>query len=129
MASKKEKGDFGESAVCDYLAERGYTIKARNYRRRCGEIDIVAEKTGHTAFVEVKTRKFGSMVTGIEAVDRKKQIKIIKTADLFINEYGCARNTTFDVAEVVITGDEIPQIIEICYYNDAFDATGVYTFN
>ncbi|MGN0596106.1 MAG: YraN family protein [Ruminiclostridium sp.] len=129
MASKKEKGDFGESAVCEYLENKGYAIKARNYRRRCGEIDIVAEKTGHTAFVEVKTRKFGSMVTGVEAVDRRKQIKIIKTADLFISEYGCEQNTTFDIAEVIITSDEIPQVIEICYYEEAFDASGVYTFN
>lgn len=129
MASKKEKGDLGESAVCEYLENKGYSIKARNYRRRCGEIDIVAEKPGHTAFVEVKTRKFGSLATGVEAVNRRKQIKIIKTADLFIGEYGCERNTTFDIAEVIITSEEFPQVIEICYYKEAFDASGVYTFN
>lgn len=129
MASKIEKGNLGENAVCEYLEKQGYTIKARNYHKRCGEIDIVAEKTGHTAFVEVKTRKFNSMVTGIEAVDRKKQIKIIKTADLFIDEFGCEQNVTFDVAEVVITTEETPRILEIQYYKDAFDATGVYTFN
>lgn len=42
MITKSEKGKLGESKVCEYLAERGYTISARNYRIKGGEIDIIA---------------------------------------------------------------------------------------
>lgn len=73
MITKSEKGKLGESKVCEYLAERGYTISARNYRIKGGEIDIIAENGDYIAFVEVKTRKPDSMVSGFEAVDRRKR--------------------------------------------------------
>lgn len=48
-------GDKGEDVACDFLENKGYRIKIRNYRKKWGEIDIIAEKEGITHFVEVKT--------------------------------------------------------------------------
>ena len=42
----KEIGDFGEKAAEDYLVEMDYLILERNYRLKCGEIDIIAAKDG-----------------------------------------------------------------------------------
>jgi putative endonuclease len=46
---------LGESIACTYLISRGYKIIARNYLKKYGEIDIVAEKAGIYHFIEVKT--------------------------------------------------------------------------
>ncbi len=48
-------GKIGEDLACDYLKEKGFLVVNRNFRKKCGEIDIVAKKQGKHHFVEVKT--------------------------------------------------------------------------
>jgi len=118
----KIRGDYGEDAVSEYLFERGFEIIARNYRKRCGEIDIIAVLGGEIAFIEVKTRKFGGMTAGIDAVTKEKQSRIIAAARLFLyeNPRYYAKNARFDVAEVVITSENVPKLLSIEYYANAF---------
>jgi putative endonuclease len=52
---KRKLGDKGEEIAAEFLMKRGFTIKDRNYLRKYGELDIVAEKQGIYHFVEVKT--------------------------------------------------------------------------
>ena len=52
---KQKTGRIGEDLACVFLEKRGYEIKERNYRKKWGEIDIVAKKGGALHFVEVKT--------------------------------------------------------------------------
>ena len=52
---KQVVGDIGEDIVCRYLGRKGYNIIQRNYRKKWGEIDIIAKKVGVVHFVEVKT--------------------------------------------------------------------------
>jgi putative endonuclease len=121
---RKTRGDFGESAVCEHLRARGYEIVARNYRKNVGEIDIIAVVDGQLVFVEVKTRKFGSMTDGADSVTFAKRRKIAKTARAFIAEHPDFRemNARFDVVSVVVTTDNVPRLLEIEHYEDAFDA-------
>ena len=122
---KKKRGDFGEIAVCDYLVKRGCTIAERNYRKRSGEIDIIAISGcgNEVVFVEVKTRKFGGLTEGVDAVNNEKRRRIVKTARAFLvdNPQFYNMNSRFDVAGVVITTDETPSVLEIEYYEDAFN--------
>ena len=48
-------GKIGERIAADYLLTKGYKIIGRNYRKKVGEIDIIASKRGVIYFVEVKT--------------------------------------------------------------------------
>ena len=49
-------GKLGEDLACKYLKDRDFKIIERNYRKRYGEIDIIAEDSvGTVRFVEVKT--------------------------------------------------------------------------
>ena len=48
------KGELGEDFTADYLVKNGYDIITRNYRKPCGEIDIVASKGDILVFVEVR---------------------------------------------------------------------------
>jgi putative endonuclease len=52
---KRRLGDIGENIACDFLKNRGFEIVERNYLRKWGEIDIIANKGGKLYFVEVKT--------------------------------------------------------------------------
>ncbi|MFM2357417.1 MAG: hypothetical protein RJA61_154 [Candidatus Parcubacteria bacterium] len=61
MPSEKRKiGDIGEEIACRFLMKRGFSIIERNYLKRWGEIDIVAQKDIKTYFFEVKTLRFSS---------------------------------------------------------------------
>ena len=125
---KPEKGRLGEEAVCALLVRRGHEIIERNFRRRCGEIDIISKCGGFVVFTEVKARKRGSMVSGLEAVDIRKQSKIIRTADMWLSGHDCGLQPRYDVAEVTLAGDP-PGVVAIKITEDAFSADGVYTVN
>lgn len=48
-------GRIGEDTACVFLMKRGFSIVDRNYWKKWGEIDIVAERDGVTRFIEVKS--------------------------------------------------------------------------
>ena len=50
-----EIGELGENIACRFLKEKGFEILGRNYRKKWGEIDIIAKKSGIIHFVEVNT--------------------------------------------------------------------------
>jgi len=52
---KQLTGDRGEEEVATFLMKRGYQVFTRNYRKKWGELDVVAGKDGVIHFVEVKT--------------------------------------------------------------------------
>ncbi len=51
----REKGNQGETIACKFLENKGFTIIARNYQKKWGEIDIIAQKDFVPHFVEVKS--------------------------------------------------------------------------
>ncbi len=116
-------GKMGEDAVCRYLVQRGYRIRSRNYRIRGGEIDIVAEKGRELCFVEVKTRRMGSMESGAQAVDRRKQRLIIRAAYIYCQAMDIDENAWFiryDIAQVLTWQNTV---VDIDYLESAFDET------
>lgn len=126
---KQVKGALGEDAVCAEFVRRGHRILARNFHKRTGEIDIISCVDGFIVFTEVKARKLGSMVSGLEAVDFAKKKKIILTADAYLTENPCDLFVRYDIAEVWLTKDTVPRVVRVDVYEDAFDTDGVYTEN
>lgn len=65
-------GAWGEQLAATWLEKQGYTIVARNYYTRWGEIDIVAWGMNWLSFIEVKlrTRGEGSAERAITATKR-----------------------------------------------------------
>ena len=53
--TRKEVGAIGEKVAAEYLRRRGFSIRDRNFVRKTGELDIIAEKENTLHFVEVKT--------------------------------------------------------------------------
>ena len=59
QTQKQGVGNVGENVACRFLEKRGFRIVERNYRKKWGEIDIIAEKDNILHFVEVKTNQVG----------------------------------------------------------------------
>lgn len=126
MSVKQERGKFGEDYTADYLINKGAAILARNFKRKGGELDIVALENNELIVVEVKTRKFGALTDGIEAVTKAKIKNIIAAAQRYIDENDIEfSGMRFDISEVVITTDKIPSVLEFNYYEDAFTADDI----
>lgn len=82
---RHQYGNQAEEYVASYLLRDGFTILARNYTKRCGEVDIIARKDELITCVEVKART-NYYFNLSEVITPSKQRKIIKTAQLFIAE-------------------------------------------
>lgn len=52
---KQYIGRVGEDIASKYLENKGFTVICRNYRKKYGEIDIVAQKAIILHFIEVKS--------------------------------------------------------------------------
>lgn len=76
-------GNIGEEAAVQAIKKRGYKIIARNYRTKMGEIDIIAKDGEYTVFVEVRLRKSNAFGSPADTIDRRKQQKIIKAAQMY----------------------------------------------
>lgn len=84
--NKRIIGTLYETKAAEYLERAGYHILERNYRCRMGEIDLIALHQGYLVFVEVKFRKDAYAGYGAEAVDWRKQKRIIAAARWYLME-------------------------------------------
>ncbi|MDE7010364.1 MAG: YraN family protein [Oscillospiraceae bacterium] len=83
------------------LERRGWTILARQYRCRWGEIDLIARAPeGVLCFVEVKTRSPQAIAPPREAVTASKRRKLRDAASWYLAQTGLDCPCRFDVAEV-----------------------------
>lgn len=93
-------GQWGENLVAEDLRRKGWTIAARNFRCRMGELDIVAKNARYLAFVEVKLRKNDWFGAACEAVTFSKQRKLNAAAQYYLMKHPTKLQPRFDVAEV-----------------------------
>ncbi len=111
MESKKSIGNMGEDFAAKKLEEQGNRILCRNFKGAHGEIDIIAENKSYILFVEVKLRKILTEKPA-NAVDEKKIMHIVDTANEFMREYSdnnyiSALTPKFDVFEVYTSKGQI----------------------
>ena len=115
---KKAAGNCGEDVCARYYEKRGYTVIARNFHSRYGEIDVIAESDAQLIFIEVKTRAEGQWTLPCEAVDRRKMARLTRTAQMFLTQYDKDKQMQFDVFEV-LTRDGRP--VKCRRLENAFD--------
>lgn len=102
--NKVKIGQSGENTAENYLKKLNYKIIERNFRCKAGEIDLIVERNGTVAFVEVKTRNSLKYGMPSESVTHTKQKHLIKTATWFLVSYENKINALeyrFDVVEVL----------------------------
>ena len=117
MAAHNDLGHKGEDMAVEYLQQEGYCILDRNWTNQGRkEIDIVATKDDVIAFVEVKTRKQGSVTSPLSAVDGRKQHRICLAADSYLKVNRIDYRCRFDVITIVYND----QASRIEHVEDAF---------
>jgi len=115
-------GKTGEDIVAKKLSQEGFSILARNYKKRFGEIDIIAGKKDVVAFVEVKMRKNPLFDLGY-LVSTSKQKKIIAVAKEYMARHDLSEKVCrFDVA--LIEGNQYSH--KLTYIPNAFTEPEMY---
>jgi putative endonuclease len=97
-------GELGEQRALDYLSEHGLTLVEKNYRCLFGEIDLIMRDQNCLVFVEVKRRKHNRYGSPLEMVSVKKQEKLRRTAQHYINQHKLSQQQQamrFDVIGIV----------------------------
>ncbi|MCH4188032.1 MAG: YraN family protein [Megasphaera sp.] len=117
----KRLGQWGEATAERYLrCDKHYVIVYRNYRNALGEIDLIAVDKDTIVFVEVKTRRSRCCGRPAEAVESRKQHKIIQVAKSYLSRFGLwERPCRFDVVEVAA----VRETVEINHICNAFAET------
>ena len=111
-------GQEGERVAERYLKNKGYKFVERNYRCSAGELDLIVLDRRVVVFVEVKTRSGYGFGSPLEAVEFRKQRKMIQAAQYFLSEKALHhREARFDVVGISWPGrDPVVEHIE-----NAFD--------
>ncbi|HLD03640.1 MAG TPA: YraN family protein [Candidatus Dojkabacteria bacterium] len=84
--SKRQKGISAEQTAVNYLKRTGYRILERNYRKRIGEIDIIAAKENTVVFVEVKSLQSESLLVLGQTISALKKQKLVKICQYWLTE-------------------------------------------
>ena len=115
----KELGDLGEKHAARSLTLRGYSILARKFRCRFGEIDIVALDKGTLVFIEVRSRSDREYGLPYETINHVKKQHIRRVATAFQMKYGLLdHDSRFDCVSVIF--DKNGNLKDIEIIKDAF---------
>jgi putative endonuclease len=97
----KALGRSGEGLAVDYLRRQGYEIVGTNFRFDRAEVDVIAKDKDVLVFVEVKTRRGGTLGEPEEAVTFRKRDQIRKAAEGYLFEHKLADvECRFDVIAI-----------------------------
>lgn len=101
-------GETGERVAERWLRKRGWRVLQRRFRAGHRDIDLVAERDGMIAFVEVKARRGTEFGHPVEAVNWKKQNELARSASVWIDRFGRpGEHYRFDVIGVLVTGERV----------------------
>ena len=97
-------GMGAEAAARAALEKDGWTILAQRLRTAAGEIDIVADKAGLLAIVEVKSRP--TLFEAATALTPRQQARLIAACDIVLTDHPDwgAEGVRFDVLMVDAQG-------------------------
>lgn len=84
MSSRQESGQSAENLACKHLEQQGFSLVARNWRCKLGELDLIMLDGKTLVFVEVRYRKHLAWGGALESVDMRKRGKLILAAQHFL---------------------------------------------
>jgi putative endonuclease len=123
---RRRHGELGERLAAEHLAHRGYSIVARNFRTRYGELDLIAADERALVFCEVKTRVAGT-VRGpdgpLDAIGPRKRERLRRMATQWLadtagEERPRRSQLRFDAIGVMLT--PAGRLLALEHLEDAF---------
>ena len=121
--SRQRAGQQGEAYAAAALSELHYTILARNWRTRTGELDIIARDGEWLVFVEVRARRRRHLGrapflgTPEESVTRAKQIQLVNMAETYLLDHPWDGPWRIDIVAVEIGPND--ELLRLAHLEDA----------
>jgi putative endonuclease len=122
LSSRQQSGRRAEELAAQFLRAQGLEILARNYRRRLGELDIVARDERVLVVAEVRTRASAAFGGAAASVGWRKRQRIARaTSALLQQQRELARlPVRFDV---LVVNDPLGPAPRIEWLRHAFEAS------
>lgn len=117
-ASRGQTGRRGENIAASWLTSHDYRVVERNWRRPCGELDLIAERDGEVIAIEVKTRRGDAMGAPEEAITPAKRRKLIATLQTYLMERG-AEQAACRIDVIAVRLDGAGRWLETVHYPSA----------
>jgi len=112
---RNKLGPIGEQIAATFLERKGFSIVERNYLKKWGEIDVIAEKARKIHFVEVKTvscenldnvnRETSDKYRPEDNVHPNKIKRLKRVIQVYLSKPGFSRETEweFGIISVVLS--------------------------
>ncbi len=115
-----QKVQFYEYLAANYLQQSGLRLLEQNFRCKAAEIDIICTQGEQLVFVEVRYRSNRTFGSAAASVDRRKQRKIIRAAQLYLQRkrHLQGRPCRFDV--LAMTPSESCDEVNVQWLKNAF---------
>ncbi len=112
MANTILIGAEGERAATEYVRHTlGYTIAELNWRSGHHEVDLIAiSPDGHYHFMEVKTRRAGSLTTPEEAITPRKIGHLVSAVNHYVALHEIQAEVWIDFVGVVVQDEGVVSI-------------------
>lgn len=117
MRAKDLLGKRGEELAAHFLQEHGYQVLESNWRCSTGEIDLIAEQSDVTVFVEVKTRSGLGCGHPFEAITPIKVMRLRKLSALWCQTHATKKHIRIDAIAVIAPPNKavvIQHLVGIC---------------
>lgn len=112
-----QTGQLGEAMAARFLETGGWTVLARRWRDGPRELDLIVQKQGTLAFIEVKTRRSSDLDALLASITPAKRRELERAAAAWLRRCGEAfprfSEIRFDVIGVQILPGEKPRILHI----------------
>lgn len=116
-AARQALGELGERIAERWLKGRGWRVVQRRFRSGHRDIDLVVEREGLVAFVEVKARRGDQFGDPVGAVNWRKQKELGRSARVWVARHGRHEDAyRFDVIGVLVDGTRV----RVRHVEDAF---------
>ncbi len=123
---RRELGAAAEDIAATHLAAHGAQILERNYRRRLGELDLIARQGDTLLIVEVRTRSTDAYGGAAASVDGRKRRRLVRAAQQFLQQQRALARLAVRFDVVLVSGVESPEP-SVEWIRHAFDASGALT--
>jgi putative endonuclease len=122
LTGRQASGQRAEELAAQFLRAQGLEILQRNYRRRLGELDIVARGEGVLVVAEVRSRASAAFGGAAASVGWRKRVRITRAAHALLQQHPeLARlPVRFDV---LLVNDPLGPTPRIEWLRQAFEAS------
>ena len=128
LAKRQKIGALGEDLAAKYLQNKGFSVISRNYRKKCGEIDIIAKNRGILHFVEVKSVSCENLLDNVsretsghrpeDNIHEGKLRRLARTIQVYLAERCLGREPEWQFDAITVKIDENTKQAKVKFIED-----------